>query len=306
MEKYTEMNNDENFCRICLEEEDNINSLIAPCRCSGSSKYVHIQCLQNWRRVSRNNNGVGENECMECNTKYLIRKIHDREKVIKFHMGSLMQLLYYIPLVVSFIVYSNDANYNFVTFLDGGKIYPIKRCSTYIPKYYHENQTICIPTNVKGYLVLNDDDGLGYMFYLSIMLGTYSASLITSFSLYQLKVLKNPAIFFKKFNIFYLILHIIFSLRMFILYYSLRFSQPFVCLMLSCVSIPLETGNITKGKTRYTEILNDLNDEIAEDDSILNWSENYVEGEGYEMVEIDDHGSSNDESNYDDDDDSDL
>ena len=51
MEKYTEMNNDENFCRICLEEEDNINSLISPCRCSGSSKYVHIQCLQNWRRV---------------------------------------------------------------------------------------------------------------------------------------------------------------------------------------------------------------------------------------------------------------
>jgi len=195
----------------------------------------------------------------------------------------------------------NDTNYNFVTFLDGGKIYPIKRCSTYIPKYYHENQTICVPINVKGYLVLNDDDGLGYMFYLSIMLSTYSASLITSFSVYQLKILKNPAIFFKKFNIFYLIIHIVFSLRMFILYYNLRFSYPFVCLMLSCISIPLETGNITKAKVRYTKILNDMNDEIAEDDSILNWSENYVEGEGYDMVEIEDNAySSND------DDDSDL
>lgn len=307
MEKYKEMISVENFCRICLEEEKNINSLISPCRCSGSSKHVHIQCLQNWRRVSRNSNGVGENECMECKTKYLIRKNHDREKVIKFHMGSLMQLLYYIPLVVSMIVYMNDTNYNFVTFLDGGEIYPIKRCYTQQFYYHQKNQTICIPTNVKGYLVLNDDDGLGYMFYLSIMLSTYSTSLITSFSLYQLKILKNPVIFFKKFNIFYLIIHIIFSLRMFILYYSLRFSYPFVCLMLSCISIPLETGNITKGKARYAKILNDMNDEIAEDDSILNWSENYVEGQGYDMVEIDDHGSSNDENdNYDDDDDSDL
>ena len=56
--------------------------------------------------------------------------------------------------------------------------------------------------------------------------------------------------------------------------------------MLSCISIPFETVNITKGKERYTRILNDINDEIAEDDSILSWSENYVEGEGYDMVEI--------------------
>ena len=105
MEKYTGMINDEKFCRICLEEENNINSLISPCRCSGSSKHVHIQCLQNWRRVSRNSNGMGENECMECKTKYLIRKNHDREKIIKFHIGKLIQMLYYTPLVISIIIY---------------------------------------------------------------------------------------------------------------------------------------------------------------------------------------------------------
>ena len=165
---------------------------------------------------------------------------------------------------------------------------------------------MCIPINVKGYLVLNDDGGLGYMFYLSIILAIHSALLITSFSMYQLKILKNPVIFFKNFNIFYLFSHIIISLKMFIFYYSLRFTYPFTCLMLSCISIPLETINITKVKERYTRILTDMNDEIAEDDSILSWSENYVEGEGYDMVEIDDNSSSNDESNYDDDDDSDL
>lgn len=305
MEKYTEMMNDEKFCRICLEEENNINSLISPCRCSGSSKHVHIQCLQNWRRVSRNSNGIGENECMECKTKYLLRKNHDREKIIKFHAGHLIQLLYYTPLLVSIIVYMNDKNYNFITLLDGGKTYPIKTCSIYVSKYYQTNQTVCIPINVKGYLILNQD-GLGYIFYFSIMLAMYSALLITSFSVYQLKILKNPAIFFKKFNIFYLFSHIIISLRMFIFYYSLRFTYPFVCLMLSGISIPFETVNITKGKERYTRILNDINDEIAEDDSILSWSENYVEGEGYDMVEIQEDNYSSNEDGDDYEDDSDL
>tara|TARA_B110000003_G_scaffold44401_1_gene41970 strand:- start:2879 stop:3790 length:912 start_codon:yes stop_codon:yes gene_type:complete len=300
MEKYTGMINDEKFCRICLEEENNINSLISPCRCSGSSKHVHIQCLQNWRRVSRNSNGIGENECMECKTKYLIRKNHDREKIIKFHIGKLIQMLYYTPLVISIIIYMNDSNYNFITFLDGGKTYPIKTCSTYLSKYYNKNQTVCIPINVKGYLVLNDDGGLGYMFYLSIILAIHSALLITSFSMYQLKILKNPVIFFKNFNIFYLFSHIIISLKMFIFYYSLRFTYPFTCLMLSCISIPLETINITKVKERYTRILTDMNDEIAEDDSILSWSENYVEGEGYDMVEIQEDNYSSNDDEYDD------
>lgn len=39
------------ICRICLEENesnDNTNILLSPCKCSGSSKYIHFQCLQTW------------------------------------------------------------------------------------------------------------------------------------------------------------------------------------------------------------------------------------------------------------------
>lgn len=37
------------LCRICLSEEENDdNPLIAPCKCSGTMKYIHIDCLKNW------------------------------------------------------------------------------------------------------------------------------------------------------------------------------------------------------------------------------------------------------------------
>ena len=36
-------------CRICFEEVEDRATLIVPCRCSGSSKYVHRDCLEQWR-----------------------------------------------------------------------------------------------------------------------------------------------------------------------------------------------------------------------------------------------------------------
>jgi hypothetical protein len=35
-------------CRICLEE-DRPEDMIAPCRCKGTQKYVHRDCLDKWR-----------------------------------------------------------------------------------------------------------------------------------------------------------------------------------------------------------------------------------------------------------------
>ena len=36
-------------CRICyLEEETDSNPLIQPCLCSGSLKYIHLDCLKKW------------------------------------------------------------------------------------------------------------------------------------------------------------------------------------------------------------------------------------------------------------------
>jgi len=40
-------------CRICLEEDD--KEYISPCLCKGSLKYVHLDCLNQWRNMNNHN-----------------------------------------------------------------------------------------------------------------------------------------------------------------------------------------------------------------------------------------------------------
>ena len=41
--------NDERLCRICLEStEIAINPFITPCKCSGSLRLIHLDCLKEW------------------------------------------------------------------------------------------------------------------------------------------------------------------------------------------------------------------------------------------------------------------
>ena len=57
------------ICRICYtEEEDEENPLIQPCKCSGSMKYLHLNCLKHW---------IGTKLCIkiDSNDNYSIFKI---------------------------------------------------------------------------------------------------------------------------------------------------------------------------------------------------------------------------------------
>jgi len=75
MTEFTLLNSYAPQCRYCLE--DNQEGLIAPCKCSGSSKYVHKQCLIQWFE-SKNNRVVVPGmfnqfdifKCEVCQTKY--------------------------------------------------------------------------------------------------------------------------------------------------------------------------------------------------------------------------------------------
>ena len=35
-------------CRFCFEDEPDAEKLVTPCRCKGSSKYIHKECLRTW------------------------------------------------------------------------------------------------------------------------------------------------------------------------------------------------------------------------------------------------------------------
>ena len=60
-------------CRICLDEDENIEDLIVPCQCDGTQKYVHRKCLERWRQENKDN--INYTRCQECLTDYKIEKI---------------------------------------------------------------------------------------------------------------------------------------------------------------------------------------------------------------------------------------
>lgn len=76
-------------CRYCLQE-DVVNNLKYPCRCSGTIKYVHHDCLSKW--IKRRN----IYKCEICKTKYIIELSY---KYVLFQIISwLVILIFYLSL----------------------------------------------------------------------------------------------------------------------------------------------------------------------------------------------------------------
>lgn len=59
-------------CRICLES-DPANDLISPCRCRGSTQYVHRQCLDQWRATDAA--GQRFKQCDICKFNFIIDEL---------------------------------------------------------------------------------------------------------------------------------------------------------------------------------------------------------------------------------------
>lgn len=56
-------------CKICLED-DMSSTVLSPCRCIGSVKYVHEDCLKTWILAKRRD--IRTSSCEICNTHYLM------------------------------------------------------------------------------------------------------------------------------------------------------------------------------------------------------------------------------------------
>ncbi|KAM0793701.1 hypothetical protein ACM66B_001126 [Microbotryomycetes sp. NB124-2] len=66
---------DDKMCRICFlgpEEEPEMGRLFSPCKCSGTSRYVHVMCLDKWRSASANSSSFYQ--CDQCFYKYRFRR----------------------------------------------------------------------------------------------------------------------------------------------------------------------------------------------------------------------------------------
>ena len=122
-----------NTCRICLEDEPNMNTLIKPCKCSGSSNFVHVSCLQEWIRLS--DNPEAKEKCMECKTMYNFSRNHTLIDIFvnvnnyKQYLFKHMALCFSFTIVVNLFdftqnekiigfLFINDENLSFFTDYD--------------------------------------------------------------------------------------------------------------------------------------------------------------------------------------------
>ncbi|KAL4578009.1 hypothetical protein LXL04_014124 [Taraxacum kok-saghyz] len=83
-------------CRICLETDG--RDFIAPCKCRGTSKYVHRECLDHWRAVRE---GYVFAHCTTCKAPY-----HLRVHVLADRKWRTMKLRFFVTRDILFIFFS--------------------------------------------------------------------------------------------------------------------------------------------------------------------------------------------------------
>jgi hypothetical protein len=77
-------------CRICFAGTEE-GTLFTPCLCSGSMKYVHVKCLETWRKRGPMN---ARFECPQC---------HYRYNFSKFSIAKVLNSRWLVPATVLFI-----------------------------------------------------------------------------------------------------------------------------------------------------------------------------------------------------------
>jgi hypothetical protein len=91
----------EDACRFCFEGPDTGNPLVTPCKCIGSMKYVHIQCIKKWRETTSNHEWV--HRCQLCLEDYDVFLRWEKEDAP--HQVPLLHALTKKPAIVSIIFY---------------------------------------------------------------------------------------------------------------------------------------------------------------------------------------------------------
>jgi hypothetical protein len=153
----------EDVCRFCFDGPELGNPLITPCKCIGSMKYVHVQCIKLWRRNTTNNEWVHRCQlCLEDYEIYLRYPKEDTPVQVPF-----LNLLTKRHIVVSILLY-----YFHLLFLS---ILPIQ----YLPfdsLTIDTIQTVKSPYANLQYLYFTQ---ISYLLYLSLFSGITGLYLYT-------------------------------------------------------------------------------------------------------------------------------
>ena len=116
------------ICRVCYTEEESFdNPLVQPCSCTGSLKYIHLNCLKQWLNersfnlIDKNNEcylfSFKQADCELCKTRFpdYIKHKEKLYEIIDFHNDVNFQNYF---ILESLTVDKNENKYIYVVSLD--------------------------------------------------------------------------------------------------------------------------------------------------------------------------------------------
>jgi len=83
------------YCWVCFatDEDDETALWVKPCRCRGTTKWVHQACIQRWIDEKQKGNTAAKVSCPQCNTEYFI--VYPLQGIIFFNFNQVrMQYLF--------------------------------------------------------------------------------------------------------------------------------------------------------------------------------------------------------------------
>lgn len=93
-------------CRICLDQttedaDPELGRLISPCKCKGSARYVHEECLRAWRLHSANSQSFYK--CPTCHFEYQFLRLKVAQAMVSTALVGTITAL--ILLVTVYLLY---------------------------------------------------------------------------------------------------------------------------------------------------------------------------------------------------------
>lgn len=123
-------------CRLCFES-DTLDNLIYPCKCSGTSKYIHKHCLNEWRTLADNREAY--NKCFECSYQYQFKNNENIENGFCDTLIKKLSKNIFFFTIINFIIISLLGLFLFL--IDKNK----KLIEIFL---YNENNNITNTTNI--------------------------------------------------------------------------------------------------------------------------------------------------------------
>jgi hypothetical protein len=90
---------DEKACRICLNTDGGSETFIHPCKCAGSIKYVHEECLKTW--LASLGKDLELSKCELCHTRYEMSFLIKRRCLPKDSCKNGAAHCLFIPILVA-------------------------------------------------------------------------------------------------------------------------------------------------------------------------------------------------------------